>query len=129
MFSVLVVVENDPIALGLYKIILQKEGFGVFEANHSDTVLSLIGSVKSDLILIDLRLPQLEGFELCKRLKAAPDTRHIPIVFISGAAEDAIIQQAYALGAADFIVKPCRMHQLIAHVRKHLNSDEGRARQ
>lgn len=117
---VILVVDNDSNSLDIYKIILQKEGFAVFEADDLDTAQRQAVSVAVNLILIELRLPRLEGFEICRRLKATPDTCNLPIVFISGAADQPIIEQAYALGAVDFILKPCRSHHLVARLREHL---------
>lgn len=118
----ILVVDNDSNSLELYITILNQAGFIVFAADTADTALSQAVSVEIDLILMELRLPRLEGFEICKQLKAAPATCHIPIVFISGAGDRHVIEQAYALGTVDFILKPCRMHHLIARLRKHLNT-------
>lgn len=128
MPAIILVVDHDPISLDLYSIILQKVGHAVFEANHAAVALELVGSIQPDLILLDSRLPELDGFELCRLLKSAPDTCNIPIVFISAETDESYVKRAYSLGAVDFIVKPCRMQQLVARLRKHLNPDEEQPR-
>lgn len=122
--AVILVVNHDPISLDLYTISLQRASYAVFQAKHADIALAWVGLVKPDLILLDCRLPELDGFELCRLLKAAPDTYNIPIVFISAETNESYIERAYSLGAVDFIVKPYRMQQLVARVRNHLPPQE-----
>lgn len=117
---VALVFDPNSITLGLYQLILQNQGFTVFQAEDTDTALQQAISVKPDLILLDLQLPGLESFALCMLLKAATDTCRIPVIFISGADDPTLVKQAYRLGAVDFIVKPCRMHHLVARLRAHL---------
>lgn len=120
MPPVILVVDNDSISFDLYSIILQRAGYAVFEVAHADMALELVRLIKPDLILLDCRLPKLDGFELCRLLKSASDICNIPIIFVSAETDESYIKRAYSLGAVDFIVKPLRMQQLVARVRKHL---------
>lgn len=101
--------------------VLRRSGFLPIEATSSEALIQA-RSVKPDLILLDLCLPGLEGLEVCKLLKTAPDTCEIPIVVISAISENDISEKVYKLGAAEFILKPYDIYQLTTSVRKHLSS-------
>lgn len=73
-----------------------------------------------DIILLDIQMPEMDGFEVCKILKADKETENIPIIFMTARTDDESIENAFKVGAVDYIVKPIRKTEIIARVRTHL---------
>lgn len=96
---------------------LSQEGYELLEAESADGALKLLGYRKPDLILLDVVMPEMTGFDLCKLLKQQPSTQEIPIIFITSldSTEDKIT--GLELGAVDFITKPFNTAEIIARVR------------
>lgn len=88
--------------------------------------LTLAHTQCPDLILLDVLMPEMDGFEVYHQLKQAPDTAHIPVIFLTAAADAEIEQKSLDLGAADFISKPFRGATLLARVRNHLKLEQQR---
>jgi DNA-binding response OmpR family regulator len=89
-------------------------------ADTGEVALESVEEKAPDLILLDIRLPGLGGFEVCQRLKAHPETRDIPLMFISTSHEVEGRVEGLQLGAVDFISEPFRSAELLARVRTHL---------
>jgi putative two-component system response regulator len=79
-----------------------------------------------DLILLDIMMPEMDGYEVCRHLKADPDTAGIPVIFITAMREDTDETKGFELGAVDFITKPIRPPVVLARVRTHLEQREMR---
>ena len=93
--------------------------------NHSGSLptiqaLDMVAKVPPDLILLDVMMPELDGFETCKRLKADEATREIPIIFLTAKVETEDIVHGFELGAVDYVTKPFNSTELLARVRTHL---------
>jgi class 3 adenylate cyclase len=80
--------------------------------------------VQPDLILLDVMMPEMDGLETCRRLKAAEQWQHIPVIFLTAKTETADIVQGFELGAVDYVAKPFNPHELLARVHTHLTMDE-----
>jgi two-component sensor histidine kinase/ActR/RegA family two-component response regulator len=118
--STILVVDDSPTNLMLLGGILSAEGYQVTPANNGETALAAVAAHPPDLILLDIRMAGLDGFEVCRRLKARAASRDIPIIFISAASETAERVEGLELGAVDFISKPIQKEELKARVRTHL---------
>jgi len=118
-YSVLVV-DDDPRTLQSAISSLAGEGLRVRAANSGEVALASIQARPPQLILLDVRMPGIDGFEVYRRVKTCERTRSIPIIFLSAAHAREEHAQALKLGAADFIVKPLRRRELVARVRAHL---------
>jgi CheY-like chemotaxis protein len=99
---------------------LQSEGYEVATAFDGLDALEKIRSEKPDLILLDIMMPVLDGYEVCKRLKADPQTANIPIVMLSAAAHTTSISRALSAGAVDYIVKPFEPEKLVERIQQVL---------
>ncbi|WP_432695184.1 response regulator [Marinobacterium sp. YM272] len=77
---------------------------------------------KPDLILLDIMMPGMDGFEVCEKLKASPETQHIPVIFLSGKNNPGDRSRGLALGAIDFLEKPIDVTMVCIWVTEHLNS-------
>ena len=116
----ILVVDDETESRTLLTGILSAQGFGVRAADRGELALASLGVRHPELILLDIRMPEMDGFEVCRRLKASEDTRDIPVIILSGSGESADRVQGLRLGAVDFITKPFAPEELIARVRTHL---------
>jgi PAS domain S-box-containing protein len=117
--AMIVAADCDPESLANVASVLKSEGMSVEVAESGDRALASIAAHRPDLALLSVQLPVLDGFEVCRRMKASEKTRDIPVVFLS-AGEDEEWAEGLRLGAADFVSKPIQRDELIARVRTHL---------
>ncbi|HXA50885.1 MAG TPA: response regulator [Candidatus Acidoferrum sp.] len=116
----ILVVDDDPHSLALLTGILSGEGYCVCPADSGEVALASIAARRPELILLDIRMPVVDGFEVCRRLRQDEETRDIPIVFLSAAGEAEERVEGLRLGAVDFISKPFSRDELLARVQMHL---------
>ncbi len=113
-------VEDEPDVAELIRYNLAREGYEILvAANGADAVRHLRESRAPpiDVVLLDLMVPQLNGWEVCRRLKQDPDTRGIPIIMVTGRAEEGDKVLGFELGADDYVTKPFSPRELLARVR------------
>jgi PAS domain S-box-containing protein len=116
----IVVVDDDAECRAAVTGILKSEGLNVRAADSGDVALAVIALNSPELILLDIGMPGLDGFEVCRRIKANEKTRDIPVVFLSEASDTEERVTGLRLGASDFISKPFEREVLLARVRTHL---------
>jgi len=121
------VFENDAILivdadknLGVLFDYLKGYGFEVLVAHDGETVLTIAETAKPDIILLDVKIPDLDGFEVCRRLKASETTEDIPVIFMTSLANTVDKVRGFALGAVDYVTKPIQAEEVFARVRTHL---------
>ena len=102
----ILVVDDDPTIRLLAREILEQNGFTVTEADNGRNALEHFAATGGDLVLLDVMMPELDGFATCQRLRQTPAGSQVPIVMMTGLEDSASIQRAYDAGATDFIVKP-----------------------
>ncbi len=118
-YSILVV-DDESESLLLLTDILSTAGYRVRSANGGRLALASARASRPQLILLDIRMPDIDGFELCRRFKSEDSTRHVPLIFISASGEVEERVAGLALGAVDYISKPFLREELLARVRTHL---------
>ena len=118
--SGILVVDDEGDSLSLLKSILAAEGYDVRSADSGRLALGSLTDWLPELILLDIRMPDMDGFEVLCRLKALERSRNIPIIFISGANELEERVKGLTLGAVDYICKPFQREELLARVRTHV---------
>ncbi|NJL68042.1 MAG: response regulator [Richelia sp. CSU_2_1] len=116
----ILVVDDTPDNLRLLIRILQKHGYKVRPVTNGFSALQAIESSRPDLILLDIMMPQLDGYELCKQLKAQPQFREIPIIFLTALEEAINKAKAFEIGGADYITKPFQVKEVLARVGNQL---------
>jgi PAS domain S-box-containing protein len=116
----ILVVDDEPDALALLTDILTGEGYQVRPADSGKLALASVETSPPELILLDMRLPGMDGLEVCRQLKARKKSREIPVVFVSGSADAEARVESLELGAVDFVTKPFNRAELLARVRTHL---------
>jgi DNA-binding response OmpR family regulator len=116
-FTILVV-DDSPENITILESLLVEEGYGVITATGGDQALSKVRQDAVDLILLDVMMPVMDGFETCRRLKA--DVGDIPVIFITGKGEIDDIIQGFKAGAVDYILRPFNIAELFARVHTHI---------
>jgi diguanylate cyclase (GGDEF)-like protein len=99
--------------------ILKEDNYKIAIANNGNQAISTAVAIHPDLILLDVMMPELDGFETCKRLKKIPETKDIPIIFLTAKAETQDIIDGFKVGALDYITKPFNSYELKARVKTH----------
>lgn len=100
--------------------VLGKEGYAVSYATDGIKALEMVGSESFDLILLDIMMPGMDGFQVCRRLKAMPETREVPVLFLTAKSEQDDIVRGLELGAVDYLTKPFNAAELVARVKTHI---------
>ncbi|MES0488955.1 MAG: adenylate/guanylate cyclase domain-containing protein [Leptospirales bacterium] len=118
--SILIVEDNKKNIQVLAKA-LEKEKFNISIAHNGVQALNLINKSKPDLILLDIMMPEMDGFETCKRLKADTATKDIPVIFLTAKDQTSDIVKGFELGAVDYLVKPAHSAELLIRVKTHLD--------
>ncbi|NIV40735.1 MAG: SpoIIE family protein phosphatase, partial [Anaerolineae bacterium] len=115
------IVDDTPANLRLLAQMLAENGFQVRPVPDGALALAAVQMEPPDLILLDIRMPEMSGYEVCERLKADPKTADIPIIFISAldAVQDKV--KAFAAGGVDYVTKPFRVEEVLARVETHLS--------
>ena len=98
-------VEDDPFLLELYQMKLNEEGFEVFVAHNGREGSEVAEANQPELILLDILMPEVDGYEMLKKIKASAQTKKIPVIIFSNLSQREEIEKGLRLGAADFIVK------------------------
>ncbi|MDA3930037.1 MAG: response regulator, partial [Prolixibacteraceae bacterium] len=122
----ILVVDDNYTASEFIKIVLEEEGYIVQTEQSGEKVLFVMNEIQPDLILLDLWMPGMNGFEVCKMLKADVQTKDIPIIFLSATTDTAEKVKGFQLGAVDFISKPFDQTELLARVQNHLQINQMR---
>ncbi len=118
--SKILIVDDTPANIDVLFQTLEPEGYKLFVASSGQGALDLVTQALPDLILLDIMLPGIDGYETCRRLKSDPDTAVIPIIFITAKTETEDIVKGFSVGGIDYIAKPFRHEEVCARIRTHL---------
>jgi len=118
----ILIAEDDQDIRELIVLTLQFNGFDATPADNGAAAVEIAQAEAFDLILMDVRMPKMTGYEACKQLKEAESTRDIPIIFLSAKGQEAEIQTGIEAGAADYILKPFAPDGLIEKINEVLSS-------
>ena len=116
----ILVVDDDRLNRRILGGILRPEGFEVLEAESGETALALDAECPPDLILLDVVLPGIDGFETCRRLHARHGDETAPIIFITAKSESADVVEGLSAGGVDYLPKPIQAREALARIRAHL---------
>jgi DNA-binding response OmpR family regulator len=114
------IVDDDPDIRTLYGLLLRREGFEVIEAGSGQEALSKVQAETPTLVLLDVMMPGMNGYEVCQRIKSDPQTANLPILMISGKTTIADRKNGMLVGADDFLAKTIRPQSLISRVKTFL---------
>ena len=121
----MLVVEDEKDVAELLRYHLAREGYEVFVAQTGIEAVKRARELHPELILLDLMVPQLNGWEVCRRLKADPETQAIPVIMVTGRAEEGDKVLGFELGADDYVTKPFSPRELVARVRAVVRRGHG----
>ena len=125
----ILVVDDAPANLSLLSGLL-RDLYCVKAVNHGAKALKIASDEPPDLILLDIMMPDMDGYEVCRRLKADPQTRHIPVIFLTSKSDIESEQMGMGLGAVDYVTRPISPPILLSRVRAHLvDADHARTLQ
>jgi signal transduction histidine kinase len=116
----ILVIDDILSSLQLMTNILQEAGYTVRPAQDGEMALMTLKAKTADLILLDIRMPGIDGYEVCRRLKADPNTAHIPVIFLSALNDVDAKIEGFRLGGVDYISKPYQEEEVLARVRSHI---------
>lgn len=120
----ILIVDDSKLNIRVLSDILKEKDYRIALAKSGKMALEFVEMKKPDLILLDILMPEIDGFEVCARLKASPETKNIPIIFISGLDKSKDIVRGFKAGAVDYIVKPFQKEVVLARVNTHLKLNE-----
>lgn len=118
---VVLIVDDQPVSLKLLVAFLERRGFAVRVASGGEAALILVGQERPDIILLDIMMPVLDGYETCRHLKTTAATADIPIIFITALTEVEDKLKGFEVGGVDYVTKPFQHDEVLARVTTHLN--------
>jgi len=124
----ILIVDDMPANLQLLAEILSQEGYRVRPASSGERALASIDKELPNLILLDIMMPGLDGFSVCRQLKADARTQNVPIIFLSALSETFDKVMAFQVGGVDYVTKPFQIDEVIARVRTHLRLESMRCK-
>lgn len=115
----ILIVDDDPRSLNAMCTILSDAGYRIAAANGGPICFKILETMRPDLILCDVVMPELSGYEICRRLKQEPDTADIPLIFLTSRSSPDDTLAGFAAGAVDYVTKPFHAAELLARVKTH----------
>jgi CheY-like chemotaxis protein/DNA-binding CsgD family transcriptional regulator len=120
--EVVLIVDDVPDNLSVLHDALDESGYAVLVATAGEAALQRAAQALPDIVLLDAMMPGMDGFEVAKRLKAAPQTAHIPIIFMTGLTDTEHLVAALEAGGVDYVTKPIKPKEVLARMGVHLQS-------
>ncbi|HWB19665.1 MAG TPA: response regulator [Phycisphaerales bacterium] len=120
----ILIVEDEREIANLMRFHVEREGFNALVVHSGRLALDAVNAQVPDLVLLDLMLPDVDGLEVCRRLKWTPATRSVPIIMVTARGEEADIVSGIELGADDYVTKPFSPRVLMARIRRSLRKSD-----
>jgi adenylate cyclase len=120
----ILVVDDTPANIQTVAAILKGQGYQLSVATNGKQALGVVEKIRPDLILLDVMMPEMDGFETCQRIKSSEAWRDIPIIFLTAKTDTADLVKGFEMGAVDYVGKPFNAHELLARVNTHLTVDQ-----
>lgn len=124
MKATILIVDDIPANLNVLRKALEPEGYTILGATSGEFALQIATRAIPDLILLDVMMPGIDGFETCRRLKAEPSTANIPVIFITAKVEQEEVVTGFRVGGVDYITKPFKNEEVLARVETHLKINQ-----
>lgn len=124
----ILLIDDNKLNARMIDLILKNDNFSVMSTTSGKEGLELAVSKKPDLILLDIMMPEMDGFEVCSHLKASEATRDIPVIFLTSKSDSDGIVKGFELGASDYVTRPFNRTELLARLRTHIALKESSAK-
>jgi len=118
--SLVLIADDDADILSLVKAVLERSGYEVVAATDGAEALASVRARKPDLAVLDIAMPEVDGLEVLRRLRADPTTSELPVVLLSARAQEADVERGFAIGASAYLKKPFSPRELSEHVAELL---------
>jgi DNA-binding response OmpR family regulator len=129
MAKEILIVDDEPSVVVPIQFLMEQQGYRVMTAERGEDALDLIYQYKPDLVILDIMLPGIDGYEVCEIIRLNPDFRYIKIIFLTAKGREAEIAKGLALGADAYITKPYSNAELVAKVKELLEKTYEEARE
>lgn len=116
----ILIADDEPNIVVSLEFLMKREGFEVVTAADGEAALAALASAPPDLVLLDIMLPRMNGFEVCQRIRANPAWRDVKVLMLSAKGRDTEVAKGLALGADAYVTKPFSTKDLVAQVRQLL---------
>ena len=116
----IVIVEDDPFTTHLLSFILELEGYEIHTAKNGEEALDTIKNIMPDLILLDIIMPVMDGYNVLKKTKTDEKLKHIPVIMLTAKGQEWNIVKGFELGADDYMVKPFSPAELSVRIKKRI---------
>lgn len=117
----ILIVDDDPYILMSLEFLMKKNGYDVMIARNGTEALELLEKQIPQLVLLDIMMPDVDGYEICRRIKKTEKLKAIKVVFMSAKTKEADIQKGYDLGASLYITKPFSTRELVKQIHELVN--------
>lgn len=118
--NLIFVIDDNKMNIQLLNSVLKKANYDVISTMHGEKAFEIAAREKPDLILLDIMMPRMDGFEVCQLLKSRKATKYIPIIFLTARNDEEGILKGFKLGAADYVTRPFNRVELLARIDTHL---------
>ncbi len=127
MAKTILAVDDERHIVRLVQVNLERHGYRVVTAFDGKDALEKIAAERPDLVVLDVMMPYMDGFEVLRHLKQNPDTRALPVILLTAKAQDPDVYQGWRIGADCYLTKPFNPHELLSFIRRIFDSQETEA--
>ncbi|GAB5496049.1 MAG: hypothetical protein Phyf2KO_11290 [Phycisphaerales bacterium] len=120
MKQIILIVDDEPRITTALMVRFEAEGYRVCHAINGLAGIEAAALCSPDIVVLDIRMPDIDGYETCQRIKRLPGMQETPVIFLSANAEDAALQRAFDVGAVEFVSKPYDAEEVITLVQREL---------
>ena len=117
----ILIVDDEPNIVLSLEFLMEQSGFAVAVARDGDEALAQMASFRPDLVLLDIMLPKMNGYEVCQKIRATPDWAGVRVLMLSAKGRELEVSKGLALGADGYVTKPFSTHDLMDQVRRLLD--------
>jgi len=118
--ALILIVDDNPANRKMLDILLKKDGYDTQTLDHGNNILEVVNTINPQLILLDIMMPGMDGYQVCQELKESKKTRDIPVIFLTAKSESEALVKGFQVGASDYVTKPFKPVELLARVKTHL---------
>ena len=124
MTKSIMIVDDSPEILSVFGGVFRRKGYEVITVEESTTVMGVLQGARPDLFIVDVMMPEINGIDLCRMIRALPEHYSTPVIIVSAYSDTGIVEQTFEAGANDYVFKPVDPRELVAKVQEILEVAE-----